>query len=189
MIQGILITPIACGTFPKIGIGLVHSITNEQEVPIKKRAKPSYLDKCLEWDYLKNIKSFNLSLIINGSKCRPIKKGQSMMTVQETCAFDSLLQLVASGIATHTAYRNAVQSSSDNIFRLAKSLLEDGRILSKHYHERASILQNLPLFRDSIKSYTRGIKRLNANCNVAHLADNLFENEPSCTITTCTCGN
>lgn len=139
-------------------------------------------------NYLKNIKSFNLSLIINGSKCRPIKKGQSMMTVQETCAFDSLLQLVASGIATHTAYRNAVQSSSDNIFRLAKSLLEDGRILSKH-HERASILQNLSLFHDSIKSYTRGIKRLNANCNVAHLANNLFENEPSCTITTtCTCG-
>lgn len=28
--------------------GLVHSTTNEQEVPIKKRAKPSYLDKCLE---------------------------------------------------------------------------------------------------------------------------------------------
>lgn len=77
-----------------------------------------------------------------------------MMTVQETCAFDSLLQLVASGIATHAAYRNSIQSSSDDIFRLAKSLLEDGKIFSKHYYERASILQNLPLFRDSIKFYT-----------------------------------
>jgi len=159
--------------------GLVNSTTNEQEVPIKKRAKPSYLDKCPEWDYLKNIKSSNLPLISNGSKCKPIKRGQSMMTVQETCAFDSLLQLVASGIATHAAYRNAVESSSDSIIRLAISLLEDGRILSKHYNERASILQNLPLFRDSVKSYTRNIKRLNANCNVAHLADNLFLNEPN----------
>jgi len=163
--------------------GLVSS-TNEQEVPIKKRAKPFYLDKCPEWDYLKNIKSSNLPLIINGSKYKPIKREQSMMTVQETCTFDSFLQLVASGIATHAAYRNAIESSSDSIIRLAISLLEDSRILSKHYTERASILQNLPLFRNSITSYTRNIKRLNANCNVAHLANYLFLNESSCTITT-----
>jgi len=35
--------------------GLVSSITNEQEIPIKKRAKPSYLNKCPECYYLKNI--------------------------------------------------------------------------------------------------------------------------------------
>lgn len=31
-----------------------------------------------------------------------------------------------------------------------------------------------------ITIYTRGIKRLNANCNAAHLAEYLFNNEPSC---------
>lgn len=132
---------------------------------------------------------FNLPLIINGNKCKPIKKGQSVINVQNTCAFDSLLQLVASGIATLTIYRNVVQASSDNIFYLAKSLLEDGRLLSKYYHERALILQNLNIFRNSITSYIRGIKRLNAICNVAHLTDYLFQNEPSCISTiTCVCG-
>lgn len=40
--------------------GLVGSTINEQETPIKKRAKPSYLDKCPEWDYVKNIKFFKI---------------------------------------------------------------------------------------------------------------------------------
>lgn len=100
--------------------------------------------------------------------------------MQETCAFDSLLQLVTSAIATHVTYQNAVQSSSDNIFQLARSILENGKILATHYYERASILQNLALFRNAITDYTRGIRRLNANCNAAHLAEYLFENEPSC---------
>jgi len=76
-----------------------------------KRFKPSYLDKCPEWDYLKNTKSFNLPLLINGSKCKPIKQGRFVMTVQKTCAFDSILQLVINGIAAHATYRNAIQSS------------------------------------------------------------------------------
>lgn len=154
-----------------------------------KRSKPSYLDKCPEWDYLKNTKSFNLPLLINGSKCKPIKQGQIVMTVQETCAFDSILQLVANGIAAHAAYRNAIQSS-EGIFQLARSILETGRILSIHYNQRAHILQDLSLFSDAIKNYTRGIKRLNANCNVAHLTEYLFKNEPSCVFTrSCSCGD
>lgn len=80
-------------------------IKGSQELPKlkpKKRYKPTYLDKCPEWDYLKNIKSFNLPLIINGSKCKPLHmKREQLLTVQETCAFDSLLQIIASGIAAN----------------------------------------------------------------------------------------
>jgi len=152
-----------------------------------KRFKPSYLDKCPEWDYLKNTKSFNLPLLINGSKCKPIKQGQFVMTVQEICAFDSILQLVTNGTAAHVTYRNAIQSS-EGIFKLARSILENGKILSIHYDKRASILQDLPLFSDAINNYTRGIKRLNANCNVVHLTEYLFKNEPSCVFTrSCSC--
>jgi len=154
-----------------------------------KRFKPSYLDKCPEWDYLKNTKSFNLPLLINGSKCKPIKQGRFVMTVQETCAFDSILQLVTNGIAAHATYRNAIQSS-EGIFKLARSILENGKILSIHYDERASILQDLPLFSHAINNYTHGIKRLNANCNAAHLTEYLFKNEPSCVFTrSCSCGD
>lgn len=100
--------------------GLINSsnIKNEysQKVPksvSKKRTHPSYLDKCPEWDYLKNTKSLNLPLLINGSKCNAVKQKQLAMTVQETCAFDSLVQLVVSGIAAHETYRNEIQSTPD----------------------------------------------------------------------------
>lgn len=68
--------------------------------------------------------------------------------------------------------------------------MENGTLLSKHYVERASILENLPLFRDATTKYTRKIRRLNANCNVAHLSEYLFKNEPSYVVTKfCTCGS
>lgn len=72
---------------------------------------------------------------------------------------------------------------------MAKSL-EHGTILSKHYNERATILQDLSLFHDAITTYTRNIKRLNANCNAAHLAEHIFKNEPSCIYNkSCSCGS
>lgn len=111
------------------------------------------------------------------------------MTVQETCAFDSLLQLVISRIAAHEMYRNEIESSSDCIFQLAKDILENGKIILIHYNKRASILQDIPLFSDAIITYTRGIKRLNDNCNVAHLAEYIFKNEPSCVFNKSCCVN
>lgn len=92
-----------------------------REMPSTKRTKLSYLDKCSEWDFMKNNKSFNLSLMINGSKCKLVKQDQQIINIQETCAFDSILQLVVSGIVTHAAYRNALISSSNDIIQLAKS--------------------------------------------------------------------
>lgn len=110
------------------------------------------------------------------------------MTVQDICAFDSILQLVANGIAKYETYRNAIQSS-EGIFELARSILENGKILSTHYNERARTLQDLPLFSGTIKNYTRKIKKFNTNCNAAHL-EYLFINESSCVFArSCTCGD
>lgn len=154
-----------------------------QELPVsapKKRKQPSYLDKCAEWDYIKNMKSHNLPLMINGNKCKAVNMKRGLiLNVQETCAFDSILQIVASAIATHTAYGDAVRSSSDSIFHLAANILEYGKLLSTHYTERATILQDVPILKDKITIYTRNIMRLNANCNVAHLAEYVLKNEPS----------
>jgi len=70
-------------------------------------------------------------------------------------------------------------SSTAEIFELARSILENGTLLPTHYEKRASILQNLSLFKRAITNYTRKIKRLNANCNVAHLSEYLFKDQPS----------
>ena len=76
------------------------------------------------------------------------------MTLHETCTFDSLLQLVASGIATHEAHREAIESCTNDISKLARSILKNERLFST-YNERVSILKNLLFFRDAITDYTR----------------------------------
>jgi len=164
--------------------------STEKSEPKRKKRKETYLDSCPEWDFIKNMKSHKLPLIINGSKCKEINKQGSIIIVHETCAFDAILQIVVNNIATHTSYREATASSFDDIFKLARSILENGTLLLKHYAERASILENLPLFRDATTKYTRKIRRLNANCNVTHLSEYLFKNEPSYVVTKfCTCGS
>jgi len=111
--------------------------------------------------------SRNVPLIINGSKCKSVSK-EGITMIQETFAFDSLLQLVMSEIATHTSYREAIESCNDDIFKLTRSILKDGRLHPIYYTERAPILKNLSLFRDAVSIYTRGIKELNTNCNAEH---------------------
>lgn len=62
-------------------------------------------------------------------------------------------------------------------------------MLTAHYIEHASILQDLSLFQKAITIFTRSIKRLNANCNAAHLSEYLFKNECSYMYTkSCSCG-
>ena len=57
-------------------------------------------------------------------------------------------------------------------------ILERGKITAKDYSTRASILWKLPLFAERKRSTPANLS-LNANCNVAHLADYLFESIPS----------
>lgn len=154
----------------------------------KPRTNPSYLDNCAEWDYIKNSKLHNLPLFVNSNKCKPIKQGHSLLNIQKTCAFDSIMQVVMSAIAANETYRNETKSFSDPIFRLANSILTDGKLTVKHYDKRACILQDIPIFSDAIATYTRGIRRLNANCNAAHLAEYIFKSAPSCIFQkSCTC--
>ncbi|XP_039289118.1 uncharacterized protein LOC111057648 [Nilaparvata lugens] len=58
-------------------------------------------------------------------------------------------------------------------------VFEDNQIVKKHYVKRAEILSNLNLFRDSVTTYETNLKTLNAECNVSHLSEYLFENQPS----------
>jgi len=75
------------------------------------------------------------------------------MTLYEICAFDSLL-LVASRIATHKAYREATESCTNDIFKLARSILENGKLFSIHYSERASIRKFVTLLPSDNCLYT-----------------------------------
>lgn len=71
----------------------------------------------------------------------------------------------------------------------ALSIHNHDKLTNSHYKERAKILISLNLFRKNITVYTRIIKRLNIECNVAHLAEYLFADLPSARSASCICGS
>lgn len=175
---------------------------NDEINKTSKRRKLTNLDKCEEWDFLKDATSPNIPLLKNGSVSGAVKlvdeiasvsgkvkRVEKIMTVHETCAIDSILQLQMCAIALSRKYKEEIEGSTVPTIKLALSIFEDGKITTKHYAERAKTLSKLRVFADKISQYTRGIWKLNANCNVADLAYYLFGEQPSCTREEkCSCG-
>jgi len=160
----------------------------ETQCSSKKLCKASYLDKCPEWDYIKTARDQNIPLIRNGSILRSVTIDEKLISIHQTCAFDAILHLVASGIATIKQYEESIKSSTNRTINLAFSILHTGKIIQYHYIERAQILVNLSLFSDSLTAYTRAISKLDTNCNVVHLTTYLFTDIPSCQKTIkCSC--
>lgn len=168
--------------------GFAHESPEMQCVASKQRRKPSYLDKCPEWEYIKSTRNQSIPLIRNGNVSKSIIINEKVINVHQTCAFDAILHLVASSISTIKCYEQNIKLSSNRTVHLAFSILQNGKITQQHYKERANILLHLPLFRDAITTYTRQISKLNTTCNVSHLLSYLFTDIPSCKITTnCPC--
>lgn len=125
----------------------------------------------------------------NGSICKSVTIDGKVITITQTCAFDAILHLIASGIASIKCYENKIKISENCTIKLAMSILHSGKIIRSHYNERAKILIELPLFRKALTKYTCTISKLNANCNIAHLITYLFTDIPSCQATIiCPCG-
>lgn len=169
--------------------GLIRE-SPETQCSVKKRRKPTYLDKCPEWDFIKFSRNENIPLIRNGSISKSVNIQNKIICINQTCAFDATLHLVTSGIATIKCYDDKMKISNNATVKLANSILSAGKILQSHYNERAKILLNLLLFKDALTIYTRAISKLEATCNVAHLITYLFSDLPSCSIITeCLCAS
>lgn len=162
--------------------GLVRESPEAECSVAKKRCKPTYLDKCPEWDYIKLVRNQNIPLIRNGSISKSVTIDDKIINIYQTCAFDATLHLIASGIASIKCYEENMKMSDNGIVKLAISMLCAGKIVQSHYSERAKILLNLPLFSDALTIYTRAISKLDTKCNVAHLITYLFSDIPSCRI-------
>lgn len=75
------------------------------------------------------------------------------------------------------------------IINLAQNVSNKKKITKENYVQTAKILLMTSIFHNTVTTYTRNIKRLNAECNAAHLAQFLFEKEPSFSYRTqCSCG-
>jgi len=135
----------------------------------KHRKKLNYLDACADWDFLPNGPTVGIPLISNGNLCEPVHCDGVKIIVKDTCAFDSLLQVIMSAIATYPSYKEAIRTIDCKIIKLAERLLTDGKVTATVRVERARILRNVPIFQKS--QYTRQLETVNANCNAAHLAE------------------
>lgn len=70
-----------------------QDIPTSQILPLK-HSRPNYLDSCPDWS-TDNVKSaIGLPLIRNGNLCDPVVIDKQTIVVHETCAFDSILQIV-----------------------------------------------------------------------------------------------
>lgn len=116
-------------------------------------------------------------MINNGSLCNSICINGVHFVVRETCAFDSILQVVMCALVSYNSYKDTMAETDNSLFILAQEILKSGKLKAKHYVSRGQILCDIPIFEKS--TYTRKVSSLNANCNAAHLAEYLFMTTPS----------
>lgn len=152
------------------------------EPPQKRRKKPNYMDDCADWDHVQSQNVVKLPIIKNGLVCEALKVDKETIAVKKTCAFDSIIQLLAQTLGKEKQYRSKVENlaTGNATLKLALGILSRGKITCGDYTARARIL-NLLDFLD--KSKTRRMTFLDATCNAGHLIDKLFIDLPSVTRT------
>lgn len=142
----------------------------------------TYLDDCPDWDHMTTMKRVTIPLLRNGSLMKGSRCGSNFIVVRETCAFDSLTQIVTTAIATNETFADIVIRQNNKFTNFARSIsfIDCHKIPSNIYEERVNILRSVSIFDTTL--YKNEVMHLNANCNIAQLAEHLFADFPSMTI-------
>jgi len=116
------------------------------------------------------MKRVTIPLLKNGSLLKAIRYGNNFIVVRETCAFDSLTQVITNAIVTNEAYHDVITNKNNNFCNFAESIsiMNSIRVTSNIYQERAKILSNVSIFQ--MQSY-QNVMHLSTNYNVAPLAE------------------
>lgn len=148
----------------------------------QKTAKPNYLEPD------PTISSCNLNSktkcpvvghIINGtnSRLKSIRLQQNHYTIVNTCAFDSITQILMCSYADSEYYSEYVESVADDClyFEMVRNAMRDG-ITSQFYKKRARILLLVDMFP---KQEMGNSTVVNAACTASFLFNELFSRHPS----------
>lgn len=90
----------------------------------KKTIKKSkYMKPVPNWDLVEIHKKVKIGHLKNGNLLKTVYKvnGKKSM-LQNTCAFDCLVQMIAAGYAYNPSYRSYIDETDNPIFKLAKSI-------------------------------------------------------------------
>jgi len=95
---------------------------------VSKRLKPNCLMQCADWDFVETNRTIGIPLLKNGSLCNAAIINKEHIVVRETCAFDSIFQIVASSMDIYSIYKTnmtALMTFNDFIKILIKILIKN----------------------------------------------------------------
>lgn len=152
-------------------------------VPLKKRL--SYLTPCSEWlhtDINLKRKKTKINVLKNGNyqANKPIAVDKMLVSVNNTCAFDSFCQCLCSAFCDSGSFCHYLdkEHTKTEIFDLVKTIVTKG-VGKDAYTKRAKML--LDTFQCvHLKS---GVRQVNADCNVASIIESTMKQVPSATLT------
>lgn len=109
--------------------------------------------------------------------------GKLRLSVTNTCAFDSIFQVLLAGVTDHSELLKYVQSkkSRNHFFQMIINVFEK-KISQKTYQERGEILAE---FKNVTKTSNQIID-IDCKCNASELTNFLFKSTP-CFVATATC--
>lgn len=149
-----------------------------QPSPLKKESKRSkYLNSHPEIK-IKQKRNKNilrrLDIAKNGNLIKPLTIGLEKIKNSNTCAFDSILQAIATAYIDSQEYAHFVDKSQCPTLNIASALVKNGAI-KKFYEERLVILKEYC----KRTTLVGKIIEYDARANVATLAEKLFLRVPS----------
>lgn len=101
------------------------------------------------------LSAVGIPLMSNRNLCEPVHCDDGIkIIVKDTCALDSLLQVIMSAIPTNPSYKEATCAIDSKITKLAEKLLMDGKVTTEDRIERARILRNVPIFQKKVAVHT-----------------------------------
>jgi len=119
---------------------------------------------------VRTYKVVQIPIFGNSNLCDSIRVDGTHVSIKETYAFDSLLQVIMHTTGKGCHYKEIVQHLYHLTIQLAMNVLHRGKVKASDYIDRVKILEELNICK---KSKTKYSKIINANCNVAHLQGNL----------------
>jgi len=104
-----------------------------------KRVKPNYLIPCADWDLITNHKTLGVPILKNDSLCIATIIDKEQIVVRETCAFDSIFQVIANGIGLRDAYKTnmMVFIPSNQFVKFVIDIITRGKITASDYCTRS----------------------------------------------------
>lgn len=150
----------------------------------KKKRKGTYLDKdptILYYNDTSRTKSKVIGLLKNGniSDLKSIKVDNKLYCLTNTCAFDSIFQIMCSSYVDSDVYAESLNTNgTDILFKLIINAVRDS-ITAQTYKKRAYILKPIISDYKQLNETPDGLTILDSACTANHMFQKLFEKYPS----------